>query len=127
MKKLDSILYKYNIVNIPNRKGQKSLRFSFVTKLSNRINSRFPIYDSKVAKVYNFRELCNYKTFDQRLNEYLGLYNCLSESHQAIIKEQLLKYVFEGFHSKFKSNSKIPDIKALDFIMWSAGKLLSEK
>jgi hypothetical protein len=116
-----------DLYDIPNRKGQKSLQFSFVTKLANTINSRFPIYDSKIAKVYNFREPYNYKTFDQRLNEYLGFYNLLSESYQAIIKEQLLKPVFKKFHSKFKSNSKMPDIKALDFIMWSAGKLLSKK
>ncbi len=116
-----------DLYDIPNRKGQKSLQFSFVTKLANTINSRFPIYDSKIAKVCNFRGPYSYKSFDQRLNEYLGFYNLLSESYQAIIKEQLLKPVFEKFHSKFKSNSKIPEIKALDFFMWSAGKLLSEK
>ena len=116
-----------DLYNIPNRKGQKSLQFSFVTKLANTINSRFPIYDSKIAKVYNFRVPYSYKPFDQRLNEYLGSYKLLSESYQAIIKEQLLKPVFKKFRSKFKGNSKIPDIKALDFIMWSAGKLLSKK
>ena len=40
---------------IPNRKGQESLQFSFVTKLANTIDCKYPIYDGEIARYFDFK------------------------------------------------------------------------
>lgn len=115
------------LYNIPNRKGQKCLQFSFVTKLINTIDCRFPMYDSAVARIYGFRTPYNYKTYEQRLNEYIEFHDSLTRSYHAILEKNLLKRTLEEFYSKFENRGHIPDIKALDFIMWSAGKLVKSE
>lgn len=113
------------LFKLPNRKGQNSLQFSFVTKLANTINHEFPIYDLEIAKMYSFKAPYTNKPFDVRLSEYMKFYNLLTESYKNILAKNTLEKVFDEFHIKFKNNGAIPDIKILDFIMWSAGKLKS--
>lgn len=113
------------LYKMPNRKGQNSLQFSFVTKLANTINHEFPIYDSEIAKIYGFNAPYNKKQFDDKLAEYMIFYKSLNESYRNILEKNILKKVFDEFQNKFRNNGAIPDIKKLDFIMWSAGKLKS--
>lgn len=110
--------------DIPNRKGQRSLQFSFVTKLANTINSNYPIYDAEVAKVFSFRAPYNYKPFETRLEEYLDFYEGLRKLYREIITGDLLRDPAGLFHKKYApASSRVPPIKVLDFIFWSAGKL----
>lgn len=115
------------LYDIPNRKGQQSLQFSFVTKLANTISPHYPIYDSEVAKVLGFRAPYNYKAFETRLAEYLTFYESLRELYKRIITDGILREPVRLFNEKYAPvSSRVPEVKVLDFIFWSAGKLLIE-
>lgn len=109
------------LYNFPNRKGQNTLQFSFVTKMLNTIDNKMPIYDSEVAKMFNVSRPY-YNEFDKKLEVYLNQLNLIQESYEKIIKENLLPIVNEKFNQKFK-NHNLEEMKRLDFIFWSSGKI----
>jgi len=112
------------LFGIPNHKGQQSLQFSFVSKLANTANSQYPIYDAEVARVFGFRAPHSYKTFDVRLNEYTAFYNRLRGIYAAILDGNLLPGARQMFRDTYAAPlERIPEIKVLDFIFWSARKL----
>ena len=112
---------------IPNRKGHQSLQFSFVSKLANTVNPRYPIYDAEVASVFSFRAPYNYKTFDVRLSEYMAFYNRLRGIYATILDDNLLRGPRQMFREIYVAPvEKIPEVKVLDFLFWSAGKLSFE-
>jgi hypothetical protein len=109
---------------IPNRKGQQSLQFSFVTKLANTANRLYPIYDGAVASVFGFRAPDNHGTFDLRLEKYMIFYAKVRDIYSEILNGNLLQEPRRTFRQIYAAPSeRIPDIKVLDFIFWSAGKL----
>ena len=110
---------------IPNRKGQHSLQFSFVTKLANTVNSHYPIYDSEVANVFGFRAPVG--TFDVRLGKYMAFHDNLRNTYSEILDGNLLQQPRRAFRQVYAvPPERIPETKVLDFIFWSAGKRLSE-
>lgn len=112
-------LYEY-----PNIKGNNSLQFSFISKLANTVDDSYPIFDSEIGRLYGFRTPYNYKDFEVRLNEYLSFYEVLISDYKQVLSENLLDIAFKEFESVFPpTNKPIPDIKRLDFLLWSAGKL----
>jgi hypothetical protein len=110
---------------IPNRKGQKNLQFSFVTKLAHTINPNYyPIYDAQVAKCFAFRAPYNYKPFDTRLQEYLAFYESVRKFYEEAAVQGRMKELiglFEGTYSP--AACRVPPVKVWDFIFWSAGRL----
>lgn len=112
-------LYSY-----PNRKGSNTLQFSFISKLANTVDPSYPIFDSEIGGLYGFRTPYNYKEFEIRLSEYLNFYEKLISDYNKILKENLLDVAIKEFESVFSpTNKPIPDVKKLDFLLWSAGKL----
>lgn len=113
-----------SLFDIPNRKGQASLQFSFVTKLAATVESTSPIYDAEVASIFGFRAPYNYKPFEQRLSEYTRFYTELRSLYQTIIDQDCLREARAMFRARYQcSESDVPETKVLDFIFWSAGKL----
>jgi hypothetical protein len=109
---------------LPTRKGHKSLQFSFVTKLANTIDPNSPIYDTEVAKCFSFRVPYNYKPADARLQEYMAFYLRLKTFYRESILQGSLKELTALFEKTYAhAASRIPPVKVLDFIFWSAGKL----
>lgn len=116
-----------SLFDIPNRKGQASLQFSFATKLAATVESTSPIYDAEVATIFGFRAPYNYKPFDRRLSEYDSFYTKLKTLYQTIIDENRLREAREKFRSQYQcTESEVSETKVLDFIFWSAGKLSRE-
>jgi hypothetical protein len=112
---------------VPNRKGHQSLQFSFVSKLSNTVNPQYPLYDAAVASVFGFRAPYNYKPFDVRLSEYMAFYNKLRIIYAEIISTDAVQEPRQMFREIYAAPpDSIPEIKVLDFIFWSAGKLSFE-
>lgn len=108
-----------------NKKDQENMQFSFATKLANTINSRYPIYDSEVASVFGFTRPIE-KDFKEKLNKYLLQFEHIRKAYETILADELLAPAIKRFDSKFKSHN-LSDMKRLDFIFWSAGKLLKKE
>ena len=115
----DVVLKK--LYDFPNRKGQNTLQFSFATKLFNMINNDTPIYDSEVAKMFGLSRP-NYGDVDKRMDKFLDQFDIISNGYNEIMKERLLSRAIELFDKKF-ANHNLTEMKKIDFIFWSAGKM----
>lgn len=114
--KIDLIYLAKELFNYPNRKGNQSLQFSFISKLANTVDASSPIFDSEIAGLYEFRTPYNYKEFDVRLSEYLNFYAKLKSDYNNVLEKNLLDIAFKEFESVYSpTNKPIPDVKKLDF------------
>jgi hypothetical protein len=119
---LDELVRRF-YKDFPNRKGQQSLQFSFMTKLANMINKNYPIYDAEIARIFHFSAPYN-KTFDVRLKAYLTFYESMKNCYAELLNNQILIPVLSEFKKHYPQQAdKIPFFKKVDFILWSAGKL----
>jgi hypothetical protein len=110
--------------DLPNRKGQANLQFSFVTKLANTISPNYPIYDAQVAKCFGFRAPYNNEPFDARLQEYLAFCESLRIYYEEVtIKGLMIELVGLFKRTYSPAACRVPAVKVLDFIFWSAGKV----
>lgn len=120
--------YEYalkRLYKIKNRKGQESFQFSFVTKLFNTIDNHMPIYDSEVVNVFGFSKYMQ-RSFDVKIENYLNQLEAIKNVYHKIIDEGLLENTINRFNQKFIENN-ISEMKKLDFIFWSAGKIMRKK
>jgi hypothetical protein len=108
------------LFDIPNKKGQNSLQFSFATKLTHTVDPEKPLYDGKIAKYFRFQPSNGFrKGFANRVQPFLPFYDDLTRCYQRILADGTLTNVMQSFRSTYPT--PIPDIKILDFIFWSAG------
>lgn len=108
---------------VPNLKDQQTLQFSFATKLIATVDNRMPIYDAAVASAFGFRVPYNYKSFDQRLRDYLDFYSRLQALYGDIVAANRLATARFLFRDQYQcSAEEVSDYKVLDFIFWAAGK-----
>jgi hypothetical protein len=108
-----------------NKKNQENVQFSFATKLANTINNSYPIYDSEVARVFGYYRPLE-KDFNKKVDKYLLQFEQIREAYQEILNENLLEPAVKLFDAKFE-NHGLSEMKRLDFIFWSAGKLLKKE
>ncbi|MEL3961886.1 hypothetical protein MKZ01_11455 [Lysinibacillus endophyticus] len=97
-------LYKYK-----RRKGDHSIQFSFTTKLINMIDPTYPIYDSEVARVFQFSTY-HLKDNAKKIARYLDQQNTIVQTYNKIIEENLLAQSLAVFHNKYKKYN-LPLIK----------------
>ena len=110
------------LFNYENYQGDKCIQFSFTTKLIHTINNDLPIYDSMIKKVFGFKGPHYYNNTNEKIGIYMNQYNSIKETYRQIIKNDMLSSVVTLFNSKFTGYS-LGDIKTLDFIFWTAGKI----
>ena len=109
------------LYSFPNRKGQNSLQFSFVTKMFNTINDSKSIYDSEVARMFSLSRPYQ-SEFEIKLDKYLDQLDKIQIGYEQINEQNLLPKTTGLFDQVFKDN-KLSEMKKLDFIFWSAGKV----
>ncbi|HEY6467644.1 MAG TPA: hypothetical protein VIY69_16705 [Candidatus Acidoferrales bacterium] len=113
------------LYRFPARNGRMGIQFSFVTKLANTINPGCPIYDSEVAKVFGFQAPYPSRPFEDRLTDYLAFYKKLQDTYNEILSENLIAQPRHMFREQYVNLSPdVPELKVLDFIFWSAGKMM---
>lgn len=112
------------LYQIPNRKGQNTFQFSFTTKMANTIDHSMPIYDSEVAKMFSFKKPYQ-NTFEIKLDKYLQQLQEIKNGYTIILEQNLVPKTLQLFDQTFENN-KLTEMKKLDFIFWSGGKLKSK-
>lgn len=105
-----------------NRKGKKSVQFSFTTKMVHTINNKYPIYDNQIAYLFGFRQPYHIKDFNKKMAVYSKQYDEIKYSYENILKRDMLGSIIGGFRERY-NKYQISDIKILDFIFWQAGKI----
>ena len=111
------------LFHIVNHKGQNTFQFSFVTKMQNTLYNDRPIYDNEVVKVFAFNPPRQSSTFNEKLEIYLTRLSIIEQTYNSINVNNRLQNIQNIFNNKFPLND-LGQVKKLDFIFWSTGKLL---
>ncbi len=110
------------LFEIPNAKDQENLQFSFVTKLAHTVDDSNALYDSNVANYFCFRAPFSKSSgFDVRIRPLMDFYNDLGICYGRILADGALADAMQSFSRRY--SEQVPDIKMLDFIFHSAGRL----
>ena len=107
------------LYHIPTTRKVKSLQFSFATKLLHTLDSSKPIYDSKVGELLGL-PVKKGKDFAANINTCIDVYEELREAQQQLLLDEGIKNQIAALKDRY--NSQISDEKALDLLLWSAGK-----
>lgn len=107
------------LYDIPTRKKVKSVQFSFATKLLHTLDTSQPIYDANVAELLGL-SVKKGKDFDANVNNCVVVYKQLREAQQQLLSDEGIKKQIAALKAGY--NTQISDEKALDFLLWNAGK-----
>lgn len=95
--------------------------FSFITKLAATVSSDYPIYDSLVADVLGFDERNRTGNWEARRERCLAFYKWLQTLYDTLLSRTVTPSAIAALNSHY--SGALPDMKALDFLFWQAGKL----
>ena len=110
------------LYKIPTLKKTHSIQFSFTTKLLHTINNNKPIFDRMVGRVVGRNVEGTSK--EEKIQSCVNIYKFLEKFYSTLIKNNKIKKIISKFRIKFNANRLvISDIKVLDFIIWSCGRL----
>jgi len=101
--------------------GQKSLQFSFATKLLHMTNTHSPIYDSQVAAFYFFQEPSI--DLQQRINGLVAFHSFLTQEYARVLNGGLLASAIQEFRLRLKPQH-FTDEKIVDSLIWAFVALL---
>ena len=113
------------LFEIVNHKGQRTFQFSFITKMQNTMNPDKPIFDNEVAKVFRLNKPKIGSTFNEKLDFYLEQQSLIETTYNSFIDDNTLSNVTKLFDDKFP-NHNLSDVKRLDFIFWTTGKIIEQ-
>jgi len=103
--------------------GQKSLQFSFATKLLHMTNQHSPIYDSQVAAFYFLQEPSTEVGLQQRINGLVDFHGFLAQEYARVLKGGHLVSAIEEFRHRLKPQ-RFTDEKIVDSLIWAFVALL---
>lgn len=109
------------------RNGQKSLQFSFATKLLHMTNQHSPIYDSQVAAFYFFlepeRNPKDPNDIQRRISELVTFHDFLKQEYARVLQNNLLATAIQEFRVRLNAQ-RFTDEKVVDSLIWAFVGLL---
>lgn len=116
-----------DLSNYKTRKDLNSIQFSFATKLANTIDNNYPIYDSEVIRLFNFKQPYYLKDKNEKIDKYLEQYKFILSTTKELLLNDEINSILNSLNSFFgESSVKMGEIKKLDTLMWGVGKVLNE-
>lgn len=113
----------YNLNNLEEKAiklfGDKSVQFSFVTKMMNMHNEDYPIYDSFVAKAFVFKTDNLPANAKEKISVLCGFYRDMEKVYQRLENHPKIGDFMAEIGDKC---GKISRKRALDLIFWQLGK-----
>lgn len=119
---INGIIEKTLLSLLPMR---RNLEYSYTSKMIHTINSKYPIYDSFVKLALRMKDITG-KNNDTKIKKIIENYTQISDLYDDIIKHNYLEKIINKF-KKMRDISKLNIVKILDFLFWSAGKLIDKK
>jgi hypothetical protein len=101
--------------------GQKSLQFSFATKLLHMTKPHSPIYDSQVTAFYFFQEAST--DLQQRISGLVAFYGFLTREYARVLNSGLLASAIQEFRLRLNPQH-LTDEKIVDSLIWAFVALL---
>ena len=114
------------LYRIPTLRNFNAVQFSFATKLLHTIDTNNPIFDSEVSEVIHKR--VTGKNMEEKIESCLKIYDSLKSTYMMLLQDKEIKNLILKFREKFRvDENDMPDMKVLDSIVWSLGKLMKKK
>jgi hypothetical protein len=104
---------------IETARRKNTVQFSFATKLLHTLDDKKPIFDSKINRVIKLK----YTSKD--IDSCAKAYKKLEEITEALLKKDEIMSVINEF--KKRHEKEVSDHKALDFILWTLGKMKNKQ
>lgn len=113
----------YNLDNLERKAVElfdnKSVQFSFVTKMMNMHNEDYPIYDSFVAKAFGFKADSLPSDAKEKIGVLCGFYRNMEKVYRKLESHSKIGDFMAKICDKY---GKISRKRALDLIFWQLGK-----
>jgi hypothetical protein len=123
MKDVVQTLYKSAV----RRNGDRSIQFSFATKLVHIANPHLPIYDSRVAEFYFFQPPARTLETEQRIDRFLDFHAFLTFEYRRVLEQGLLAAGIQEFRRQFNPQpQRISNEKIVDSLIWACVTLLND-
>lgn len=107
--------------------GKGKTHFSFITKLLNIYDdSKYIIYDSKVAFIFGFDGLLS-ATRKYKLIELDDRYQTIAKVYADLLKDEKVKAALREFKRNFTDAENFSDMRILDILFWQFGKEQSRR
>jgi hypothetical protein len=116
----DPSMIAQDLKEYPNRKGQLSLQFSFITKIGATIDPNLPIYDSRIVQLFGIRNSKIIRDYDKRLHAHLEDFEEIKRRIAACMKERPIKELLRRCH---EVGGGLPDKRLVDLILWAYHQL----
>ena len=117
-----------DLSNYKTRKNLDSIQFSFVTKFANTIDNKYPIYDSEIIRLFNFKQPYYLKDKNEKIDKYLEQYSYITSTVQELLLNDEINCILNSLNNSFgESSTKMGEVKKLDTLMWGVGKVLKDK
>lgn len=107
------------------RNGDRSIQFSFATKLVHMANPHLPIYDSRVADFYFFESPARSLSLKQRIGKFLDFHTFLMQEYRRVLEQGRLTVAIQEFRRQFNPQH-ITDEKIIDSLIWAFVTLLND-
>ena len=104
-------------------KRKKSLQLSFVTKMYNLKDEKYPIYDKMVALVFGIRKEHDDYIKDKN-NTCVRWYKLIMDVYEKLLDDNDIKVIIEYFKTYFSCELK--PMRILDIIVWQLGKAIDK-
>lgn len=98
--------------------GRHTLQFSFATKLMHTLSPKLPIYDSRVARFFLYREPSSDLMIEERIIKMSEYYGFLAREYERIVKEHRLDGAIAAFRKQFAPRHHT-DEKIIDWLIWA--------
>jgi len=108
------------LYDIRNRQGQRTLQFSFVSKLVSIHREGRPIYDRHVLKFFHRRDPAERKKSD-RISWYVGFLNDVAANYGAWAQDVRVIPIVDRLKARDERLAGCHVVRLMDFLVWKVG------
>ncbi len=105
----------------PSQNGNRSLQFSFVSKLMATRDERKPVYDKHVRTFFGLSSL-SYGDDDSRISKFTHQLNTLSATYNAWEQDRNFKKILAKVREKIPALNGCPATRIADLLVYTVGK-----
>jgi len=114
----DPLAIAQNLKEYPNRKGQLSLQFSFITKIGATFDPNLPIYDSRIVELFGIRNSKLIRDYDERILAHLDDFEEIKRRIDMCLKVPPFSDLVNRCHL-VNTAGILPDRRLADLILWA--------
>lgn len=110
-----------SLFEIKRKKGDRSMQYSFVSKLLNLLDENHPIIDKHVKKVLKIKTILK-GSKEEKLKWYEETVEKIKREYSNLLKEQAAHAALDELERRIPETKPLSSTRKLDFLLFYAGK-----